>query len=190
MKAMVLERAGPIENQPPLKLREVEPPRMGRFDALMEVKACGVCGTDLSIVEGRFKPPRLPIVPGHEAIGRVLAVGEDASGLVREGGDLIGAYWVHSSCGSCDYCLTGREQLCLERRVNGLDNDGCYAEQMVVDARYAVKIPSGLSPEEAAPFMCAGLTAYRSIKLSGGAEPGRRIGVIGVGGASARLRFK
>ena len=191
MKAMVLEKPGPVESGP-LHEVDLDMQKLGEWDALIKVEACGVCGTDLSIVEGRFKAPSLPLVPGHEAVGRVIEVGRAAEGLVKPG-DLIGAYWVHSSCGNCEYCLTGREQLCMERRVNGLDHNGCYAEYMVVDSRYVAQVPRNIDPESIAPFMCAGLTAHRAVKLSG-LEPGRRVAVIGVGGLGsfavqlARLR--
>lgn len=181
MKAAVLHAPAPVETNP-LKIERdwPEPDLSGSYRVLIRVEAAGVCHTDLHIVEGRvFKPGKLPLIPGHEVVGRVVEVGHGVDWLQR--GDRVGVWWVWQSCGQCEYCLTGREQLCPNRVATGLNVDGGYAEYMVADARYVVRIPEGVRPEDAAPAMCAGITAYSSVRKSG-ARPGARIAVIGVGG--------
>jgi propanol-preferring alcohol dehydrogenase len=181
MRAMMLRRTGPAEERL-LERAEIDPraPRAG--EVLIDVEACGVCRTDLHIVEGEVAA-RLPVVPGHQAAGRVVAVGEGVDAL--RAGDAVGVGWLYSTCGVCRFCASRRENLCVAPRFTGRDEHGGYAERMVADARFCYRLPEGLSAIAAAPLLCAGIIGYRSLRLSG-IEPGGRLGLIGFG-ASAHL---
>ena len=177
MKAMVLERAGrPLE----LRAMPVPSPRAGQV--LVRVLACAVCRTDLHVVDGELKEPKLPLVPGHEIVGVAETVGEGC-GLVKVG-DRIGIPWLGWTCGVCEFCRAGHENLCSAAKFTGYTLDGGYAEYCVADERYCFKIPEGWTAEHAAPLLCAGLIGYRAYRMAAGA---RRIGFYGFGAAAHLL---
>jgi alcohol dehydrogenase, propanol-preferring len=170
---MVLDRA-----REPLRLAELRDPEPGAGQLLLRVRACGVCRTDLHIVDGDLTHPKLPLVPGHQIVGDVL------SGGVRfEAGERVGVPWLGWTDGTCRFCLAGAENLCDDARFTGYDVDGGYAELAVADERFCFPIPAGYPDEQAAPLLCAGLIGYRSLELAGDAE---RIGLYGFG-ASAHI---
>jgi propanol-preferring alcohol dehydrogenase len=176
VRAMVLN-----DQQRPLRLEEVEPPRPGSGQLLVRVHACGVCRTDLHIVDGDLAPHGLPRTPGHQIVGTIEAVGEGAERFQR--GTRIGVPWLGWTCGECRYCRSGRENLCDRARFTGYDLDGGYAEIAVADERFCFPIPEGYPDLQAAPLLCAGLIGYRSLRLCGDAE---RLGLYGFG-ASAHI---
>jgi alcohol dehydrogenase, propanol-preferring len=176
MRAMVLER-----QREPLRPAELPDPEPGPGQVLLSVAACGVCRTDLHIVDGELTEPKLPLVPGHQIVGTVAGAGEGAERFAV--GDRIGVPWLGWTCGECRYCLGGRENLCERARFTGYDIDGGYAELAVADERFCFPIPSGMSDEGAAPLLCAGLIGYRALRLVGDAE---RLGLYGFG-ASAHI---
>jgi alcohol dehydrogenase, propanol-preferring len=184
MRAMCLAAAGPAETEP-LRPAELPDPRPEAGEVVLAVAACGVCRTDLHLVEGDVRA-RLPVVPGHQAAGRVLEVGSRVEGI--RPGDLVGVGWVASTCGQCAFCLSGRENLCLRATFTGRDRDGGYAERMAADARWVYRLPSDFSPGDAAPLLCAGVIGYRSLRLSE-IRPGGRLGFFGFG-ASAHLSLQ
>ena len=174
MKAMVLERPGE-----PLRLAELPVPRPGPGQVLVKVTACGVCRTDLHVVDGDLTEAKLPIVPGHEIVGRVVEVG---AGVGQFGKDQrIGIPWLGWTCGRCRFCGSGRENLCDAARFTGYQIDGGYAEFTLADARYCFPIRGDYSDAEAAPLLCAGLIGYRSLGMAGAAE---RLGIFGFGAAA------
>jgi propanol-preferring alcohol dehydrogenase len=181
MRAMVLQRPGPAA-EGPLTEEERPLPRPGEGEIVLTVEACAVCRTDLQIAEGDLAARRVPIVPGHQVVGRVSAIGDGVTGW-REG-DRAGAYWLASACGRCARCRDGRENLCAEARFTGWDVDGGYAQAMRADARYLVRLPDGPPAPAIAPLLCAGIIGYRSLRVSG-ARPGDVVGLFGFG-ASAR----
>ena len=170
-------------SQSPLDLSEVETPEPGPHQVRLKVRACGVCHTDLHIVEGELAAPHLPLIPGHEIIGVVEAVGEAVT--LHRVGDRLGVPWLYHTCGTCRYCQRDQENLCENIQFTGLHANGGYAEQIVVEARFAYPIPAIFSDAEAAPLMCAGVVGYRSLRLSR-VQPGQRLGLYGFG-ASAHL---
>lgn len=176
MRAMVLER--PRE---PLRLVDLSDPDPGPGQVLLSVAACGVCRTDLHIVDGELTEPKLPLVPGHQIVGTVVGGGEGAERFAP--GDRVGVPWLGWTCGECRYCTSGRENLCDRARFTGYDVDGGYAEMAVADERFCFPIPPSLSDEGAAPLLCAGLIGYRALRLVGDAE---RLGFYGFG-ASAHI---
>ncbi len=187
MKAMVLEHIGPLTSRStPLALRDLAEPVPGEGEILIRVEACGVCHTELDEVEGRTAPPVLPVVPGHEVVGRVVDCGPDTRTLRT--GDRVGVAWVYASCGTCAFCRSGRENLCAEFRATGRDADGGYAQYMKVPEASAYPIPEVFSALEAAPLLCAGAIGYRSLRLSG-LKDGQSLGLTGFG-ASAHLVLK
>jgi alcohol dehydrogenase, propanol-preferring len=172
---MVLERPGR-----PMALRELPVPEPGPEQLLIRVHACGVCRTDLHIVDGDLTGTRLPIVPGHEIIGSVVRTGVNAKAFAE--GERVGVPWLGGTCGECPYCLTGRENLCDHPEFTGYTLDGGYAEYTVADRRYCFSLPEGYDNAEAAPLLCAGLIGYRSYRLAGdGIE---RLGIYGFGAAA------
>ncbi len=187
MKAMVLEGLGALAETPPaLALRELPDPEPGEREILVRVAACGVCHTELDEIEGRTPPPRLPVVLGHQVVGRVAACGSQATEY--RSGDRVGIAWIHRACGDCEFCLSGRENLCRDFSATGRDTDGGYAEYMTVRQEFAHPIPAAFSDVEAAPLLCAGAIGYRSLRLADiGAES--RLGLTGFG-ASAHLVLK
>ena len=174
MRAMVLEKAGG-----PLQCRSVPDPTPGPAQVLVKVAACGVCRTDLHIVDGELTEPKLPIIPGHEIVGRVEAVGTDV-GVFRRG-DRVGIPWLGHTCGRCLYCLHGRENLCDTPQFTGYQIDGGYAEFAVADASYCFPLPESYSDAAAAPLLCAGLIGYRSLRATGDAL---NLGIYGFGAAA------
>jgi len=158
----------------------------GSGEIVIDVAACGVCRTDLQIVEGDLEARMLPLVPGHQIVGRVLRVGDGVSGWSV--GERVGAGWLGGACGTCEYCTSGRENLCADAVFNGWDRDGGYAEQAAVRADYALRIPPSFSDIDAAPLLCGGIIGYRSLKISG-IQPGGRLGLYGFG-ASALLAMQ
>jgi len=176
MRAMILEA-----QRQPLKLVDIPQPEPGPGQLLIKVNACGVCRTDLHIVDGDLTEPKLPLVPGHQIVGTVAALGAGAEGFAV--GDRAGVPWLGWTDGECRYCRSGRENLCDKARFTGYDIDGGYAEYAVADHRYCFPIPEGFADLQAAPLLCAGLIGYRSLRLAGDAE---RLGLYGFG-ASAHI---
>ncbi|HEV3138532.1 MAG TPA: zinc-dependent alcohol dehydrogenase family protein [Pirellulales bacterium] len=174
MLAMILEQPGT-----PLRPVEIGQPSLDNNQILIRVHACGVCRTDLHVVDGELTEPKLPLVPGHEIIGTVVEQGSRARRFAV--GDRVGVAWLASTCGICTYCRSGRENLCDRPQFTGYTVDGGYAEFMAADERYCFAIPSGYSDIDAAPLMCAGLIGYRSLVLAGDAE---RLGIYGFGAAA------
>jgi alcohol dehydrogenase, propanol-preferring len=154
-------------------------PKPGPQQVLLRVSACGVCRTDLHIVDGELTSPKLPLIPGHEIVGYVESVGEGVSGL--EQGERIGVPWLGFTCAECAYCRSGRENLCDRARFTGYTIDGGYADHAVADARYCFPLPPGIDDVAAAPLLCAGLIGYRALRLAGAAE---RLGLYGFGAAA------
>jgi alcohol dehydrogenase, propanol-preferring len=171
MRAMVLDRPGV-----PLRLGELRNPEPEAGQVALEVQACGVCRTDLHIVDGELTEPKLPLVPGHQIVGRLLADGPRFAA-----GSRVGVPWLGWTCGECRYCRSGRENLCDRARFTGYDLDGGYAELAVADERFCFPIPDGYGDLEAAPLLCAGLIGHRTLRLAGDAE---RIGIYGFGAAA------
>ncbi|HZY43078.1 MAG TPA: zinc-dependent alcohol dehydrogenase family protein [Anaerolineae bacterium] len=194
MRAMVLSQLTNLaENSAPLRLTELPDPVPGDGEILIKVSACGVCHTELDEIEGRLPPPHLPIVLGHQVVGRVVAVGhkdpmsfENSSGL--QVGDRVGVAWIYSACGTCEFCRSGRENLCSQFKATGRDAHGGYAQYMTVRADFAYCIPDVFSDVEAAPLLCAGAIGYRSLALTN-LQDGQTLGLTGFG-ASAHLVLK
>ncbi len=176
MRAMVLERAGE-----PLRLTELPAPAPGPGQVLIAVQTCGVCRTDLHILDGELSEPKLPLVPGHQIVGTVAGAGEGAERF--HPGQRVGVPWLGWTDGTCRYCRSGRENLCDRARFIGYDIDGGYAELTVADERFCFPVPAGYPDLQAAPLLCAGLIGYRALRLVGAAE---RIGFYGFG-ASAHI---
>jgi propanol-preferring alcohol dehydrogenase len=179
MQAMLLDAP-----RRPLRQAELLVPEPGLGQLLIKVAACGVCRTDLHIVDGELDRPKLPLVLGHEIVGHVEALGDDVKDFAI--GDRVGVPWLGSTCGTCFYCRAGQENLCDNPRFTGYQIDGGYAAYTVADARYAFKLPEGYSNAEAAPLLCAGLIGYRSLKLTREPPKGRlaRLGIYGFGAAA------
>ena len=163
----------------PLQEVELPRPRPGPGQLLLEVSACGVCRTDLHIVDGELAKPKLPLVLGHQIVGRVTEVGDGAARFAA--GQRVGVPWLGWTCGECRYCRSGRENLCDRARFTGYDIDGGFAEETVADERFCFPIPEGYPDLQAAPLLCAGLIGYRALVLTGDAE---RIGLYGFGAAA------
>ena len=170
----------------PLVPSDIPPPRPGERDVLIGVSVCGVCHTDLDEIEGRAAPPRLPVVPGHQVIGRIIEAGRLVT-AVRTG-DRVGVGWIYSACGACRFCRDGRENLCPEFLATGRDVNGGYAPYMVARGDFVHPIPPVFSDVEAAPLLCAGAIGYRSLRLAGIGD-GDALGLTGFG-ASAHLVLK
>jgi propanol-preferring alcohol dehydrogenase len=186
MKAMVLKKLCDLKVDPrPLEPAELTVPVPGDRDLLLKVSACGVCHTELDEIEGRT-PPRLPVVPGHQVVGRVVGAGREAR--LFQAGDRVGVAWIFSACGVCKFCLAGNENLCPMFAATGRDADGGYAQYMVVPEPFAYSIPKSFSDAEAAPLLCAGAIGYRSLRLTG-LRNGQRLGLTGFG-ASGHLVLK
>ena len=185
MKAMVLRQPGPVASAP-LVVSKVPLPEPGPGEVRVGVRACGVCHTDLHVVEGELPPHRLPLIPGHEIVGVVDAVGQgvEAAWLGRR----VGVAWLRWACGVCPQCRAGRENLCPQARFTGWDADGGYAEAAVVPAAFAFALPDALDPTSAAPLLCAGIIGYRALRQAG-VRPGDRVGLFGFG-ASAHLALQ
>ncbi len=180
MRAMTLQRVAPVEERP-LALRERAVPEPARGQVLVRVEACGVCRTDLHVVEGDLAPRRPEVVPGHEIVGRVAGRGEGV-GAPAEGAR-VGVAWLHRACGRCRYCGRGEENLCLDPVFTGWDVDGGYAEYVVADAAFVYPLPEALDAVSLAPLLCAGIIGYRSFVRSL-VRPGERLGLFGFGGSA------
>lgn len=165
----------------PLRDAEVDPPRPGRDQVLLRVHACGVCRTDLHVVDGELPDPALPLVPGHQIVGTVTELGAGVTGV--EAGARVGVPWLGWTCGVCRYCRSGRENLCDRARFTGYQLDGGYAEWTVADHRFCFALPEGYPDLQAAPLLCAGLIGHRTLRLAG---DGERLGLYGFG-ASAHI---
>lgn len=175
MKAAVIHAFGE-----PLQIEEMPVREPGDNEILVKVIACGVCHTDLHACEGDWPAkPKMPLVPGHEAIGYVVALGHSVKNVQE--GDIVGVPWLYSACGCCDYCYTGWETLCESQKNGGYSVDGGFAEYVVADARYVARFPSGINFAEMAPIICAGVTVYKGLKETG-AKPGEWVGISGIGG--------
>jgi propanol-preferring alcohol dehydrogenase len=174
MRAMVLE-----EPRRPLVMRERPVPEPAADEILLEVAACGVCRTDLHVVDGELPNPKLPVVPGHEIVGRIAAMGEGVTGLAI--GQRIGVPWLGHTCGVCPYCRAARENLCDRPLFTGYTRDGGYATHAVADARYAFPLPERMDDAGVAPLLCAGLIGWRSYRMAG---VGRALGLYGFGAAA------
>lgn len=162
----------------PLALEQRPMPEPGPGQVLLKVSACGVCRTDLHLIDGELPEPRLPIVPGHEIVGTVITCGEGAR---YRPGARLGVPWLGYTCGRCEFCLSGRENLCDQAAFTGYQLDGGYAEHMVADARYCFELPTSIDDAHAAPLLCAGLIGYRSWRM---AEETKRLGIYGFGAAA------
>jgi propanol-preferring alcohol dehydrogenase len=175
MNAAVVEQFGQ-----PLVLREWDIPSPGPGEIVVKTEACGVCHTDLHAAVGDWPVrPTLPFIPGHEAVGPVVAVGAGVK-IVKEG-DRVGVPWLYSACGHCEYCLTARETVCPQAEFGGYTRNGGFAEYILADPNYVAHIPAGLAAAEAAPLICAGITTYKGIKESA-ARPGEWMAISGIGG--------
>ncbi|MGC9325335.1 MAG: zinc-dependent alcohol dehydrogenase family protein [Desulfomonilia bacterium] len=187
MKAMVLNRLQDLEfTTYPLEEIEMPNPHPGDREILLEVSACGVCHTELDEIEGRTPPPVFPIILGHQVIGTVIDAGKEARRYSP--GDRVGVGWIFSSCGHCEFCLSGQDNLCPEFTATGRDAHGGYAQYMTVPENSAFLIPDVFSDAQAAPLLCAGAIGYRSLRLTG-MHDGDRLGLTGFG-ASAHLVLK
>jgi len=177
MRAMVLQAP-----RTPLVMRERDNPAPAPEEILVEIAACGVCRTDLHVVDGELPDPKLPVVPGHEIVGRVFAVGSAAVGLAV--GERIGVPWLGFTCGACPYCRAGQENLCDRPLFTGYTRDGGYATHTLADARYCFPLPERMDDAEVAPLLCAGLIGWRSYRMAREAITLRRLGLYGFGAAA------
>jgi len=182
MKAMLLDRISVVEEKP-LKPVELPTPIPKRNQILIKVSTCGICHTELDEIEGRVSPSRLPMILGHEIVGRVESLGQGASKFKE--GDRVGIAWINWACGRCAFCLKGEENLCDAAKWTGKDADGGYAQYTVVSEEFAYPIPESFSDLKAAPLLCAGVVGYRALRLSG-IEDGGVLGLYGFG-ASAHI---
>jgi propanol-preferring alcohol dehydrogenase len=185
MKAMLFEFPGPIVEDP-LKLVDLPPPVPGPGQILIQVSYCGICHTDLHTVEGELPLERLPLIPGHQVVGRVV---DQGPGVFRfKPGDRVGLAWLRHACGVCQFCRSARENLCEQARFTGLHRDGGYAELAVAQENFVYPLPPDLPDQAAAPLLCAGIIGYRALKLSD-LKPGGRLGLYGFG-ASAHIAIQ
>jgi propanol-preferring alcohol dehydrogenase len=187
MKAQILAQLSNISlNSTPLSLVDLPIPQPGEGEVLVKVSACGVCHTELDEIEGRTPPPWLPVILGHQVVGRVVEIGKSAHRFTR--GVRVGVPWIYSTCGRCPACLEGNENLCFEFKATGRDANGGYAEYMVVPEGFVHPIPDIFSDAEAAPLLCAGAVGYRSLRLAN-LKDGQTLGLTGFG-ASGHLVLK
>ena len=175
MRAMVLDKP-----RQPLKLRDIEKPRPAKGQLLVRIVTCAVCRTDLHVIDGELPDPKLPLIPGHQIVGRVEEIGAEVNSQVKVG-DRVGIPWLGWTDGECVYCRSNRENLCDRARFTGYTIDGGYAEFTVADARFCFHLPDGYNDVEVAPLLCAGLIGYRSYRKAGNA---RRLGIYGFGNAA------
>ncbi|HYW34616.1 MAG TPA: zinc-dependent alcohol dehydrogenase family protein [Balneolaceae bacterium] len=174
MKAMVLEQQGKE-----LSLQDIERPSPSSNQVLIKINCCGVCRTDLHILDGDLDNPNLPLVPGHQIVGTVEETGEEVTGFNR--GDKVGVPWLGKTCGHCEFCRTDRENLCDNAQFTGYDLNGGFAEYTVADAHYCFPLPENYPDEQVAPLLCAGLIGYRSLRKAGDAK---KIGFYGFGSSA------
>ncbi|OPX22886.1 MAG: alcohol dehydrogenase [Planctomycetales bacterium 4484_123] len=180
MKAMVLEQYGPIEDSP-LRMRELPDPVPGPGEVRLQVKACAICRTDLHVIEKELPPAKLPVIPGHQAVGEVDALGEGCRRL--RPGQRVGIAWLRHTCGSCQFCRAGRENLCEKSRFSGYHEDGGYATAAVVPEEFAYEIPDAFTDRDAAPLLCAGIIGYAALRRSQ-LPDGGRLGIYGFGSSA------
>jgi propanol-preferring alcohol dehydrogenase len=185
MRAQQLSAAAPIATRPLASVERPDPiPAPGQVR--VRVHACGCCRTDLHVVEGDLELPHLPVIPGHQAVGHVDALGDGCTHLAL--GDRVGVPWLHRTCGVCEFCTRGEENLCVAAEFTGWTVDGGYAESMLVDEDFAVRLPTALDDLAAAPLLCAGVIGYRALRRAD-VEPGERVALLGFG-ASAHLALQ
>lgn len=178
MKAMILSELQEFTGEKsPLTLTNLPQPTPGESEILVKVSACAVCHTELDEIEGRTPPPQLPIVLGHQVVGKIVQAGNAVSKFSI--GERVGIAWIYSACGNCEYCVEGSENLCKEFKATGRDANGGYAEYMTVREDFAYRIPSIFSDVEAAPLLCAGAIGYRSLRLTG-LKDGQNLGLWGL----------
>ncbi len=181
MRACVLHEPGDVRDRP-LRLEEVRDPEAGPGQVLIRVRACGVCRTDLHVVEGELAPGKLPLIPGHQVVGAVAAPGPGRAGL--RPGERVGVAWLHSTCGSCRHCSGARENLCESAEFTGWTRDGGYAELIVADRDFVYPLPGPLGDEQVAPLLCAGIIGYRCLRQCEVPDwAGARLGLYGFGAA-------
>jgi propanol-preferring alcohol dehydrogenase len=180
MKAMVLGERGPIDGSP-LALSDVPVPEPGEREVRVRVKACGICRTDLHVIEGELPPAKTPLIPGHQVVGTVEACGPGAARF--RPGDRVGIAWLRETCGECVYCGAGRENLCESARFTGYHEDGGFAEAAVVREDFAYPLPAAFGDAEAAPLLCAGIIGYRALRRSQ-LPPGGALGIYGFGSSA------
>jgi len=179
MKAHVLKEPAPVERKP-LLLTDVPRPEPGEGDVLVRVTACGICRTDLHVTEGELPPRKQPVIPGHQVVGHIERAGSKAT--LYPVGTRVGIPWLHQTCGVCEYCRTGRENLCDAPRFTGYSVDGGFAEYTVAPEAFVYPIPDGFDDLQAAPLLCAGIIGFRCLRLSGIARGGN-LGIYGFGAA-------
>ncbi len=183
MKAWVLRQPNKVELRP-LKLDDVPIPQPSAHEVLVQIRACGICRTDLHVVEGDLKPRRPAVIPGHQIVGVIEATGTQVSEFKR--GDRVGIAWLNRTCGSCEFCRAGRENLCDRAQFTGWSVDGGYAEFAIAPANFTYHLPESFPDHQAAPLLCAGIIGYRCLRLTGLSErqwSGARIGLYGFGAA-------
>jgi propanol-preferring alcohol dehydrogenase len=181
MKACVLRKQAPIETNP-LDFTDVAAPDPGPGQVLVKVKVCGICRTDLHVVEGDLPPRRIPVIPGHQIVGKVERVGAGVAGV--EAGERVGVAWLHQTCGECRFCKSNRENLCEDPRFTGYTNDGGFAEYAVAPADFVYPLPEGFDDLQAAPLLCAGIIGYRALLQTGLSDyRDKRLGIYGFGAA-------
>ncbi|MGH9407514.1 MAG: zinc-dependent alcohol dehydrogenase family protein [Terriglobia bacterium] len=180
MKACQLRAIAAIETQP-LEFTDVPDPEPGPGEVRVRIAACGICRTDLHVIEGELPPRKSPIIPGHQVVGSVEASGPNASRFRH--GDRVGIPWLHHTCGVCEYCRAGKENLCDNASFTGYTVDGGYAEYAIAPEKFVYPIPASFPSVQAAPLLCAGIIGFRALRLSG-IEPGGRLGLYGFGAAA------
>jgi propanol-preferring alcohol dehydrogenase len=187
MKSMMLSKISDLKiNHAPLDYIEAEVPKIDKNEVLIKINACAVCHTELDEIEGRIQPINLPVIPGHQIVGRVIETGSEVNKLRI--GDRVGIGWINSACGKCEYCKNGLENLCADFVATGKDVNGGYAEYTKINENYAAIIPESFTDEEASPLLCAGAVGYRALKLSE-IKNGMNLGFLGFG-ASNHLVLK
>lgn len=184
MKACLLDAPAPVGSCP-LRFADAQDPAPGPDELLLKVSACGICRTDLHVVEGELPAKRSPVIPGHQVVGHVAGAGERVEGF-REG-ERVGLAWLNRTCGECRFCRKGRENLCDRAEFTGWTRDGGYAEYVSAPARFVYRLPEGFGDMQAAPLLCAGIIGYRALRLTGlseaGGWAGARLGIYGFGAA-------
>jgi propanol-preferring alcohol dehydrogenase len=182
MKSMTLTKITDLKiNKTPLSNIDVKIPEINQNEILIKIDTCAVCHTELDEIEGRIKPIELPIIPGHQIVGRIIEMGKDVKKLQK--GDRVGIGWINSACGKCEYCKNGYENLCQEFVSTGKDVDGGYAEYTKINENYAALIPENFANEEASPLLCAGAVGYRALKLTN-IEDKMNLGFLGFGASN------
>lgn len=182
MRALIVEKNANI-NSNPLKMIQKDVPQPQTSEVLIKVLKCGICHTDLHVIEGDLKPKKMPVVPGHQVVGIVEEAGPEVKDYKK--GDRVGVAWLHAACRKCIYCIKGKENLCDDPLFTGYSVDGGFAEYIVSKERYTYKIPINFDDSQAAPLLCAGIIGYRSFRLSNIKE-GENLGLYGFG-ASAHI---